>query len=461
MRRAASVGCLLAIGFASSAAVAQPFTYNPPGQLVAGSGEGAVDFNVYAPGMRFPIEVAPAYANSQVWGNGGMNGPGGGQCDAVNYSYPWFDNFCETRSWTTPMCPSGEGHQGQDIRPSTCDKDVHWTVAADDGTITNIGTYSLALTTSNGTRHNYLHMEPSSIVVSVGDTVQRGDRIGRVSNAFGGTPTTIHLHYEIRQNISGIGDTPVPPYISLVASYEELLGVAAAPCAVIPPEGGTLDDSGPCARFYGPPASWRNVTEAGTEGNLHWTYAFDDTEPGNWAQWLSHFEEAGDYEVEVYVLAAYAQSEQARYVIRHEGQETAQTLDMSAAEGWRSLGSFHFGAEGDQFVAVYDNTGEALSDQRMIMFDAVRFTRQYPPEPVPEAGNDVAVDVDVPDIGSEEAGEEAGAAPPPRTTFTNDEAEGCACSAVGARRTNGGVIALASLLAASMLTRKRRRRVAR
>ena len=37
-----------------------------------------------------------------------------------NYSYPWQDNFCETRDFQAGQCPGGFGHQGQDIRPATC-----------------------------------------------------------------------------------------------------------------------------------------------------------------------------------------------------------------------------------------------------------------------------------------------------------------------------------------------------
>ena len=43
--------------------------------------------------MRFPIEVAPAYPNSQVYRPGGLYGGGGSQCDASNYDYPWQDNL--------------------------------------------------------------------------------------------------------------------------------------------------------------------------------------------------------------------------------------------------------------------------------------------------------------------------------------------------------------------------------
>ncbi len=197
------------------------FSYNPPGQLLPGSGTGRQDDTVYAPGIRFPIEIKPAYANSQVWNPGGSNGPPGSQCDRKNYAYPWWDNFCETRpKYKTSMCPLGSGHQGQDVRPSTCEKDKHATVSATDGTVVHIGSYSVFITAPDGTQYRYLHM--SSVVVSVGGSVSKGDQIGRVSNAFGSTPTTIHLHFEILQNVADLGFVHVPPYISLVKAYESL-----------------------------------------------------------------------------------------------------------------------------------------------------------------------------------------------------------------------------------------------
>ncbi len=247
MRASARVLLMAGVVGAPATALAQ-FTYNPPGKLVANSGRGRVDDKVYAPGMRFPIEVAPAYPNSQVYSRGGSMGPAGGQCDRQNYSYPWWDNYCETRSWDMPLCPSGQGHQGQDIRASTCMDNVHWVVATEAGKITNVGSYSVYLTTPDGTRFDYLHMR--SVAVKVGEEVTKGQRVGKVSNNFGGTPTTIHLHFNIRQTVSGMGSVYVPTYMSLVRSYEALLNgtTDGGP----PPEdggdggdgGGSSDDSG-------------------------------------------------------------------------------------------------------------------------------------------------------------------------------------------------------------------------
>jgi len=223
---------LAAFAVTGAAAVAQAdeaddFEYLPPGDLIPGSGTGRADDTVFVPGMRYPVESAPSFPNSQVYMNGGGLGPGGGQCDAVNFSYPWRDNYCESRSWDMPLCPSGTGHQGQDIRGATCDKSVHWVVAAADGVVTSIGSYSLYITDADGTRYDYLHTD--SLQVSEGDTVTRGQRLSKISNEFGGTPTTVHLHFNLRQTVDGVGTVYVPPYTSLVESYRALIGPAVEP----------------------------------------------------------------------------------------------------------------------------------------------------------------------------------------------------------------------------------------
>ncbi len=215
-----TVGALLLLDAAG--ALAQ---FRPAGELVRGSGRGRRDSRVYAPGMRFPLENGPAYANSQVWGVGGARGPRGGQCDRRNYSFPWHDNYCESRRWRMPLCPAGRGHQGQDIRPATCRANVHPAVAVVDGTITHIGSYSVYLTGRDGTQYHYLHM--SRVRVRRGQRVRCGDRLGMVSNVFRGTPTTIHLHFNIRQAMRRLGSVYVPPYTSLIQAYNRL-GTGAA-----------------------------------------------------------------------------------------------------------------------------------------------------------------------------------------------------------------------------------------
>ena len=195
------------------------FAYRPAGELIPGSGQGVVSSVNHAPGMRFPIEQPPAYLNSQVWGVGGSHGPKGSWKDVANYRYPWRDTFCESRSRATPICPSGKGHQGVDIRPQDPSKGKYWAVAGEDGVITDIGIYTVTLQAKN-TRYRYLHMQMSKLAVKVGQRVNRGDRLGLVSNDFGDTSTTVHLHFEMLQNLAGKGWVHVPPYRSLVASYQ-------------------------------------------------------------------------------------------------------------------------------------------------------------------------------------------------------------------------------------------------
>jgi murein DD-endopeptidase MepM/ murein hydrolase activator NlpD len=220
------------------------FPHDPPTQLVANSGSGYTDMTNWAPGICFPLAQTPDYANSQVYSPGGDHYPSvsasshGSQCDSANYSYPWHDNFCEARNWTNPVCQSGQGHQGQDIRPTACHKDTYWAVAVEDGTVTQIGSYTVAIT-GNAAPHRifrYLHMQKASVQVAVGDHVVRGQKLGLVSNNLGVSNgvqqyTTIHLHFEVRvaqaetmaDGTQLAANAFVPPYIALVDAYQRKL----------------------------------------------------------------------------------------------------------------------------------------------------------------------------------------------------------------------------------------------
>lgn len=122
---------------------------------------------------------------------GGAKGPPGSWKAPVNFHYPWRDNFCEARSRRTPSCPSGLGHQGQDIRVGKGEKDLHWAVAAEGGRISNVGLYSVELTGASGTRYRYLHLSMGKLRIRQGDPVAAGQKIGYVSNDFGSTPTPV------------------------------------------------------------------------------------------------------------------------------------------------------------------------------------------------------------------------------------------------------------------------------
>ncbi len=207
--------------------------HTPAGTLVpTESGPGNRDATVYAPEMRFPLEKGPAFLNSQVYGVGGSSGATDCttavcECDPRNYTLPWHDNFCEARNREVRGCPAGGGHQGQDIRPATCDDQAHWAVAAEAGRITHIGKYSVNLMGENtGIRYRYLHLEMAALAVAKGDRVQAGDRIGLVSRDFGTSLTTLHLHFDMNAPIKDADgqarNTYVSPYQSLVEAYKRL-----------------------------------------------------------------------------------------------------------------------------------------------------------------------------------------------------------------------------------------------
>ncbi len=103
---------------------------------------GRADYHVYAR-MRSPIANAPYYVKSQSfmpWGDCYRTGHSGrlgrkgseysckvngiplvfDELAAVNFTYPWRDNFCEQRDFLVGQCPGGYGHQGEDIRPGSC-----------------------------------------------------------------------------------------------------------------------------------------------------------------------------------------------------------------------------------------------------------------------------------------------------------------------------------------------------
>jgi len=225
LRATPALVVMLAVTLPGSAGAAPDPFYLPPGDLRPGSGEGVAEFTVFAPGMRYPIEVGPSFPNSQVYGNGGLNGPGGGQCDAVNYDYPWRDNYCETRTWKMPLCPSGLGHQGQDVRPATCENKKYWIVASAAGVVSHIGSYTVYVTTPTGQRFDYLHGALDTLAVSKDQQIQVGEPIIKVSNNMGQTATSIHLHFNIHQDVAGVGFVYVSPYMSLVAAYSELMGL--------------------------------------------------------------------------------------------------------------------------------------------------------------------------------------------------------------------------------------------
>jgi murein DD-endopeptidase MepM/ murein hydrolase activator NlpD len=280
--------------------LSKDFSYFSPGFLIPGTGlkkdlGGRPDTTVYAR-LRFPLKAAPDFANSQSfnnWGDcdftgrsrGNLRGKGAPySCkvngrplvfdEAANYGYPWRDNFCEHRNFFVGQCPGGEGHQGQDIRPSNCTLSndgadrcqpyQHDVVAAHDGIILRArkqeAVYLFVNTPNTHMRVRYMHMNPNQLdadgIVS-GKQVAEGELIGKVGNYnHKERGTTYHLHFDM-QVPTKIGWVFVNPYMTLVAAYEHLIGARGTEIK----DGDPIPPSVPIAPVIAHPAEKPAVAE--------------------------------------------------------------------------------------------------------------------------------------------------------------------------------------------------------
>ena len=214
------------------------FTYRAPGNIITGSGyhkqTGRIDFNAYSQ-IRFPVE-APAFVHSQSFGRRGSSD----KSDKPTATYPWRDNFCESRSFEVGQCANGFGHQGEDIRPGACptkregadacDPKEQPTFAVRDGVvIRSLKQQAATLQVNSRTEHirfRYMHMNPSAMDadgVLNGRRVAEGEKLGVVSNYLDHpNGTSRHLHFDV-QVFTRDGWIWVNPYVTLISSYERLI----------------------------------------------------------------------------------------------------------------------------------------------------------------------------------------------------------------------------------------------
>ena len=142
----------------------------------------------------------------------------------------------------------------------------------------------------------------------------------------------------------------------------------------------TCDDGDACFTQFGPSQYWWRSTTCGGAplgqgGDVTWTLANGNLQ-SNYARWSPSIS-AGTYAVAVFVPRCEATSQQARYRIVHAGATDTRTVNQNAYyDAWVSLGTFSFSGAAGEYVELSDATGESVSLQRKVAFDAVRFTRQ-------------------------------------------------------------------------------------
>jgi murein DD-endopeptidase MepM/ murein hydrolase activator NlpD len=214
------------------------FIYRPVGDIVGSNAHkqnGYADPNVYSQ-IRFPLD-APVLVHSQWYGRS----HGSDNSDTHAALHSWRDSFCEARSsFNVGQCPSGFGHQGQDLRPracpdtgdgpKTCDPKQQPIFAVRDGVLIRTAGQQAATLQINGRnehiRFRYMHMNPSTMDaegVLNGRVVAEGEKIGVVSN-FLDHPngTSRHLHFDV-QVFTRDGWIWVNPYVTLISAYERLI----------------------------------------------------------------------------------------------------------------------------------------------------------------------------------------------------------------------------------------------
>lgn len=176
-----------------------------------------------------------------------------------------------------------------------------------------------------------------------------------------------HLHIELSLD----GGTASTPWFSGAQTPP-----AMPSCEPIASSGSTLDNDSLCLDLKGPDRYWRSEEGAGHGGDLLWTNAFRSSTPSNWASWELVFEEAGSYELEVFLDDEFSLFDGTQYSIAHAGNTSDVTVDQGQASGWTTVGTYQFSAGANQAISIFDNASSSPDSERKISIDAIRFTRR-------------------------------------------------------------------------------------
>lgn len=192
--------------------------------------------------------------------------------------------------------------------------------------------------------------------------------IWRVSNSprqheyTGSNPHVDHLHVEINLESAALGtpffDNPTGP-------------VACEGLSPVTADGVVVDNGDSCFQLFGPAQFWRQEATGG-QGGLAWTNAFENDTASNWARWSLPLEAPGTFEVQVFIDPSYAVFANTHYEITAAGTAHPVDIDQGNADGWTSLGTFVFNADGTENVIVVDNFAGAVGAEQHVVADALK-----------------------------------------------------------------------------------------
>lgn len=113
----------------------------------------------------------------------------------------------------------------------------------------------------------------------------------------------------------------------------------------------------------------------GYGGDFYWTNN-NTSNTLNTGRWNAPISTPGNYEVFAYIPRDHSTSTNARYRIYHFGRFVERRLNQSQySNEFVSLGIYYFDAKSEEFVVLFDSTGEAAGSTQ-IAFDAMRFVKR-------------------------------------------------------------------------------------
>lgn len=254
-----------------------------------------------------------------------------------------------------------------------------------DSAYGNDGNY-VVLDFGDGTEALFLHLKANSILVTPGQQVRRGQKVGEVGNS--GWICGTHLHFQIQNSCASWYCQSIPASFIAIGDPNAGQTVQSMNCAQpmpackIPAQGELVIDERSSCFDRGTTGLqwWWTQQGGGHEGSWLYTYATDAQAPDSQAWWRFEASSATDYELEVHIPPG-AESTQAKYLV-HIGAQTHGPIliDQTAAQGWVSLGRFQIDAAQAADIYLGDNTGEPYSEQakRRLAFDAVRIKPAVP-----------------------------------------------------------------------------------